>query len=165
LHLVSFSAFFLDGFAFAAESLVGAAVGARSRSAFDAATRRSSELAIATAFVLALLIGLFGDALVALLTTFDEVRALASQQVLFAAIYVIAAVAAFQLDGIFIGATRTRAMRNAALLSMAAFLALGYPLVEHLGNTGLWLACIGFAAARGVTLGWVFPTLRASVGR
>ena len=165
LHLVSFSAFFLDGFAFAAESLVGAAVGAGSRAAFDAATRRSSELALVTACGLALSIAIFGDRLVALLTKFDAVQEIASRQVAFASVYVLVAVAAFQLDGIFIGATRTRAMRNAALLSMAAFLALGYPLVARFGNTGLWIAFIGFAAARGATLGWVYPSLRAAVGK
>jgi MATE family multidrug resistance protein len=71
------------------------------------------------------------------------------------------AVAAFQLDGIFIGATRTREMRNAALASLAVFLGAGYPLVRALGNQGRWIAFIVYAAARAISLGAFYPRLGA----
>lgn len=71
--------------------------------------------------------------------------------------------AAFQLDGIFIGTTRTRSMRNAAVLAVATFLIASWPLIEWGDNHGLWLAFIVFVLARGVALGMRYPALRASI--
>jgi len=76
---------------------------------------------------------------------------------------VLVAVWAFQLDGIFIGTTRTRAMRNASLIAVACFLVLAYPLVRVAGNGGLWLAFVGCAAARALSLGVLLPSLRRSL--
>lgn len=163
LQLVSFSAFFLDGFAFATESLVGGAVGAGRRAVFDAVVRRSTALAAATATVLAATIWLAGEAVVAALTDLEAVRATALAQLPLAAAYVLLSFPAFQLDGVFIGATRTRAMRDAAILSFAVFLgAWGLLALEH-GNRGLWLAFILYVLARAAALGVYFPGLRAAI--
>ena len=75
----------------------------------------------------------------------------------------LAGVWAFQLDGIFIGATRTGAMRNAMLISLAFFLLAVWTLVPLLGNHGLWLAMTLFMAVRGLTLGAFYPALEASI--
>ena len=148
LQLVSFSAFFLDGFAFVAEARVGAAWGARSRERFRRAVRLTSELAIGTALVLALGILLLGQPAVSGLTTLAEVREAAFAHLPWAAVYVLVSVAAFQLDGVFIGATRTREMRNAGVLSLAAFLLAAWPLTAAWGNHGLWVAFIIYVIAR-----------------
>jgi MATE family multidrug resistance protein len=163
LQLVSFSAFFLDGFAFATESLVGGAVGSGRRGVFDAVVRRSTELAAATALVLAATIWLGGEAVVAALTDLEAVRAAALAQLPFAALYVLLSFPAFQLDGVFIGATRTRAMRDAAILSFAAFLGAWWLLALEHGNRGLWLAFILYVLARAVALGVHFSGLRAAI--
>ena len=148
LQLVSFSAFFLDGFAFVAEAQVGAAWGARRHAAFQRAVRLTGELAAATAFALALLVLLLGEAAVAALTTLPAVREAAVAHLPWTALYVLLSVAAFQLDGIFIGSTRTREMRNASLVSLAVFLLCAWPLVAAWGNHGLWLAFVVFVLAR-----------------
>lgn len=152
LQLVSFSAFFLDGFAFVAEALVGQAVGARRIAAFRRAVRLTSELALATAALLSLAIALLGGAVIAGLTTLPAVRAEAAAHLPWSAVYVLLSVAAFQLDGVFIGATRTRAMRQAGLLSLALFLLCAWPLAQWYGNHGLWLAFIVFVVARALAL-------------
>jgi len=154
LQLVSFSAFFLDGFAFVAEARVGAAWGARSRAAFQSAVRLTSELASATALVLALMVLLLGEAAVAALTTLAAVRDMATVHLPWTALYVLLSVAAFQLDGIFIGTTRTREMRNASVAALAVFLLVAWPLVARGGNHGLWLAFVVFVVARAMALGW-----------
>lgn len=165
LQFVSFSAFFLDGYANVAESFVGAAAGARHSLVFDAAVRRSTHLALATALGLALGILLLGGPLVGALTDLPVVEELARKDRGYAAVYVLVAVWAFQLDGIFIAVTRARDMRNSAALSLLVFAGLGWLLVGRLGNPGLWLAMIGYAAARGVSLGFLYPGLRrAAVG-
>lgn len=163
LQFVSFSAFFLDGYAFVAEAIVGESVGARDLSRFDLAVRRSTELAGGTAVVLASGIVALGGLGVAALTTLVAVRAEAAAALPLAALYVLCSFAAFQLDGIFIGATRTREMRNASLLSVAVFLLAWWPLVELAGNRGLWLAFVIYVCARAAALGLFYPALRRSV--
>jgi multidrug resistance protein, MATE family len=165
LQLVAFAAFFLDGFAFAAESLVGRAVGARRRDVFDVVVRRSTELAAATALALAAILLLLGGPILRALTDLAQVRDAAARYLPFAAGYVLVSFAAFQLDGIFIGATRTRDMRNASIFALLVFLAVWWPLAGRLGNAGLWLAFILYVIARAATLAVRFPALRASVGQ
>lgn len=152
LQLVSFSAFFLDGFAFVAEALVGRAVGARGREAFRRAVRLTSELAVGTAALLSLAILVLGNAVIAALTSLPDVRAEAASYLSWSALYVLLSVAAFQLDGVFIGATRTRAMREAGLISLGIFLLCAWPLVHLYGNHGLWVAFIIFVVARALAL-------------
>ena len=152
LQLVSFSAFFLDGFAFVAEALVGSAVGARDTARLRRAVRLSSELALVTAALLAGAIWLGGPMVVGLLTSLDDVTAVALVHLPWAALYVLLSVAAFQLDGVFIGATRTREMRNASVASFAIFLACAIPLAERFGNHGLWAAFVVFVVARAAAL-------------
>lgn len=159
LQLIAFSAFFLDGYAFVLESLVGTALGARRRQQFSSAVRLSSELALATAAVLATAIVVFGEAAIYLLTDLPPVRQIANALLPWCALYVLLAVAAFQLDGIFIGATRTREMRGASLLSIAAFLLAGWPLTNYFGNLGLWWAFIIYALARAAALALYYPRI------
>jgi MATE family multidrug resistance protein len=164
LQLVSFSAFFLDGYAFVAEAIVGESAGARDPHRFDLAVRRSTELAGATAVVLMLLILGGGASAVELLTNIEPVRAAAIASLPLAAGYVLCSFAAFQLDGIFIGATRTRAMRNASIVSLTVFLLICWPLIALAGNHGLWLAFVLYVCARAVALGSYYPALRRSIG-
>lgn len=165
LQLVSFSAFVLDGFAFATEALVGRARGAGDRAAFDRALWRTGELAVLAAALLAAGVAFGGRPVVAALTDLAPVRAVAAAHLPWAALYVLLSVAAFQLDGVFIGATRTRAMRDAAFWSLAGFLGLSWALMAPLGNHGLWLAFVGYVVLRALTLGARLPALRRDVGR
>ncbi len=163
LQFVSFSAFFLDGFAFAAEALVGSATGAGRRDLFDHAVRTSSRLAAGTAVGLCLMLSTLGPLAIAGLTNLTAVSASAERYLPYAAVYVLLSVAAFQLDGIFIGATRTRAMRNASLMAVVLFLAAWWPLSRWGGNKGLWVAFILYVVARAVALGLHFPALRYAI--
>lgn len=163
LQLISFAAFFLDGYAFVVESLVGSSLGAKRRDSFDMAVKRSSILAVATAALLSLLLLSFGDFVVAALTDIASVQEAASGSVFLAAIYIFFSVAAFQLDGIFIGASFTRQMRNAAILSIAVFLSAWSILTERFGVNGLWWAMIIYVAARADALLLYYSALRNSI--
>ena len=164
LQLVSFSAFFLDGFAFVAEALVGAAVGAGDRLRFRRVVRLSSELALITAALLAAGLWLGGTALIGLLTSLQDVAALARAQLPWVALYVVLSVAAFQLDGVFIGATRTREMRNAGFVSLAVFVLCAWPATLAWGNNGLWAAFVLFVVARALALLPYYRVLDRSLG-
>ncbi|HEX2216314.1 MAG TPA: MATE family efflux transporter [Xanthobacteraceae bacterium] len=157
-NLVLVSAYFLDGFATAAEQLCGRAVGARQPRAFRAAVR----LSIGWGFALALTVGLIfmaaGTLLIALMTTSPEVRTVAGEFLLFAALAPIFGVFAYAFDGIFIGATWTRDMRNLMLVALALYLAAWWAL-QPLGNAGLWIAILVFLGARGGLQALRYPAL------
>ncbi len=159
LQFVFFSAFFLDGYAFATESLVGEAIGRRDRQAFDLVVRRSSVLAGITGLGLGIGWWTGGVQVIEFMVRSAEVRGEAMAVLPFAAVYVALSSAAFQLDGIFIGATRTREMRNASLYSFVAFIAMSWPLVTMFANSGLWLAFIAYVVIRAITLWAVYPHL------
>lgn len=163
LQFISFSAFFLDGYAHAVEPLVGRAAGAGRVIDLQWAARRSTHLAAATAVVLATAIIFLGDGIIAMLTAIEAVRAQAMLYLPLAALYVLLSFAAFQLDGIFIGTGRSRAMRNASFLSVAGFLALAALLSPVFGNAGLWAAFIGYVILRAITLAAYYPGLLRSV--
>lgn len=162
-QLIAFAAFFLDGYAFVVESLVGSAIGARQRERFDSAVIRSSILAGITSAVLAIGVLVFGTFLVSLLTDLPEVRMATEEMLFLAAIYIFFSFVVFQLEGIFIGASRTAAMRNAAFISLSVFLVSAWVLTPRFGVNGLWWAMIIYVAARADALLIYFPSLRKSV--
>jgi len=152
MQLVSFSSFFLDGIAFATEALVGRAIGAGDRVGFRLTVRRTTAQAAGLAVALSVLYGLTGGPLVALLTVDETTRSLAGDVLPWAALAPLAGVWAFQLDGVFIGATRGREMRDAMLVSLGIFL-VGWWVLRPWGHHGLWAALYVHYAARTLTLG------------
>src|SRR5690625_1085693 len=118
LQFISLSAFFLDGYANVAEALVGQAYGARDTRQFSQVIKDSTVLAAITAFMLALLFYYFGHDFIVWLTQDRQVQAIARVFNPWAAVYIFSSFAAFQLDGIFIGVTQTRQMRNATILAL-----------------------------------------------
>lgn len=163
LQLMTFTAYGLDGFAHAAEVLAGNALGGRSRRAFRSAVRVSTLWAGFLAGGISLLYLLAGQGLVNLFTDIESVRASTDPYLLWVAVAPILSVWSFQLDGIFIGATRTAAMRNAMALSLVIYLAACWLLIPWLDNHGLWLAMMIFMIARAVTLGAHYPALERTV--
>ena len=163
LQLISFAAFFLDGYAFVVEAITGTAIGAGKLVRFDLAVRRTSTLALVTAIGLAILTWVWGHLAVGLLTDITEVRSAAVDMLFFAALYIACSFAAFQLDGVFIGASFTREMRNAATLSLLVFLLVWWLLERALGINGLWWAMIIYVVARAGALLMYFPSLRNSI--
>ncbi len=161
IQFITFSAYLLDGYANATEPLVGNAVGARNKALFDTVVRRSVSLAGFTAITLSAVILLGGSFGIQALTDIPEVRLAAEAFLPYCVAYVLCAFAAFQLDGIFIGATQTQAMRNASFISLLAFLLAWFVLTRIWGNHGLWMAMIIFVVARALALMCFYPGLRA----
>ncbi len=161
--LQTFVAFGLDGFAHAAEALVGGAVGRRDRKAFRAAVLETSRWAVIVSGVYVAAYALFGNGIVALISDISEVREMASVYLPWSIVLPIISVWSFQLDGIFIGATRTRAMVVAMAISGVTFVAAMAVLVPLFDNHGLWAAYLVFMVARAVTLGAAYPALERSI--
>ncbi|WP_428687876.1 MATE family efflux transporter [Roseibium sp.] len=144
--------YFLDGLATAAEQLAGRAVGARHRPAFDRTLKLTALWSFSMAAGLAAVFYVFGPALIAFMTTAPEVREIGRTYLIWAVLAPLLGVLAFQMDGVFIGATWSATMRNMMLLSLAVFIAAYYALFPVLGNHGLWLAMELFLGLRGLTL-------------
>ena len=135
-------------------------MGGGRREAFARAVRLSPALSAASALGLSLAVLVFGPRAIRALTDLASVQEVALAYLPWTAGYVLVSFAAFQLDGIFIGATGTREMRNASVLSFCGFLALSLSLVPAAGNTGLWMAFLGFVVLRAVALGVRYPAVR-----
>ena len=164
LNFQLFMAHGLDGFAHAAQALGGRAVGAGDRASFRHAVRVSSLWAIVAAIVFTAAYAALGTVIIALLTGLTAVRDSATMLLPWVIIGPLVSVWAFQLDGIFLGATRGRTMRNAMIISVAAYVVACALLIPPWGNTGLWLALTLFFGIRGVTLGAHYPALERSIG-
>ena len=134
LHIVSYA---LDGFAHAAETLVGQSVGARNRKSFRRAAILTTAWAGAMAIVFVLIFWCFGGSLIDIMTVSPDVRAETRLYLHFLAILPLIGLFAYQLDGIFIGATRTRDMRNMMFISFLGYLIVLVLLVPSLGIRSL----------------------------
>ncbi|WP_372573253.1 MATE family efflux transporter [Ruegeria jejuensis] len=163
LQFLEITAFALDGFAFSAEALVGGAVGAKSRQDLRRSAIIASQWGVAGSVLLALFFWLAGPSLIDLMATSPEVRAAGREYLWWAALAPVIGVASWMFDGIYIGATWTREMRNAMLVSVAVYVAALLALVPLLGNHGLWAALMVLNIMRGVTLGLRYPRLEAQV--
>lgn len=161
LQFLSITAYALDGFAFTAETLVGRALGARQRAALRRAAAMTSLWGLFSCVALALGFALFGGRIIDVMTTAPGVRALARVYLPYMVAAPLVGLASWMLDGIFIGATATRDMRNMMAVSFAIYCAALALLLPGLGNHGLWLALLISFVARGVTLGLRYPALEA----
>lgn len=148
----------LDGFATAAETLCGQALGARNEGLF----RRSVRLAMACCLGFGLALSALswggGDAFIDIVSTSPAVREEARRFLVFAALMPFVSAAAFTFDGVFIGATWNVAMRNLMLASFVAYLGLVWAAAP-LGNAGLWLAMLVFLGIRGLGQALAYPGL------
>lgn len=162
LQFLAITAYALDGFAFAAEAVVGQALGARRRADLRRGAILTSQWAFGGAALLTLALFGFGPALIDLMATSPDVRAEARAYLPWMTVAPIVGVGAWMLDGVFIGATRTRELRNAMIVSVAIY-AVSLPiLLPTFGNHGLWAALMVLNLARTVTLAVRYPQLEAT---
>lgn len=141
MQAVALVAFVLDGFAFTAEARVGHAIGAGSRTDMVRAIRLTGEFSLAAAILFAGLIALGGAAAIPVMTTNAAVRDQATALLPFVAVLPIVGMPAWLLDGIFIGATEGRSLRNAAILATTLYIATDLALRGR-GDTGVWIALL-----------------------
>jgi len=160
LQFLAITAYALDGFAFAAETLVGQAVGAKSPAAARRAGRMAMQWGVAGGVALGLAFALAGPWIIDLMTTAREVRAEARAYLPWIAIAPAIGAVSWIYDGIFIGATMTAEMRRCMAQSVAAY-AVAVVVLLPLGNHGLWAALMVLNAARAVTMWRAAPRLEA----
>ena len=165
VQFLEITAYALDGFAFAAETIVGQALGRRSRSELRRGAWIAALWGAGASLVLALVFGLAGGAIIDVMTTAPDVREAARGYLIWMVLSPPLGIAAWMLDGVFIGATRTRDMRNMMALSLAVYALAALILVPIFGNHGAWGAMIVSYLIRGFTLWVKYPALEAQADR
>jgi MATE family multidrug resistance protein len=163
LQFLHVTAYALDGFAAAAESLVGQAMGAKNRARLRRCAILTSFWGLVMCAVLAFAFAVAGPAIINLMTTAPQVQSAALGYLPYMVAAPIVGVAAWMFDGIFIGATRSRDMRNMMVVSAIAYFAAVIPLMAIFGNHGLWIGLLFSFVVRGATLAWKYPGLETSV--
>jgi len=162
LNLHNLASYALDGFANATEALVGESIGARRVADYRAVLRASTVAAAVVALLMSLTYLVFGGELIRLFTNQEPIRILAERYLPWAIAMPSIAIWGFQLDGIFIGATHARDLRDSMLISFLGFLGLAVVLEHWFGNHGLWCALALFMVLRGITLGMRLPGIEKS---
>ena len=152
MQFVILAAFFLDAYAFSTEGIIGFAIGRKNKKSFLMVVKNSIQLSFFTAIIISLLYLLFFKQIINVITDIEVLRFLSYKHAFW--IIIIPPIASFcyQLDGIFIGASQTRDMRNAMLLSVTTFIVISIYLTKYFGNHGLWLSLLLFMMFRSFTL-------------
>jgi len=156
-------AYGLDGFAWAAEALVGRYIGARDRIRYREAVIDTTVWALILAVIVAIATALGGPLIIDVMTVNETIRAAARDYLFWAALTPILGVWCFMLDGIFIGATRTTEMRNGMVISLLLYLAAVRLMVPLWDNDGLWGALMVFFVLRTATLGYYLPRIERAM--
>ncbi|MEX1036716.1 MAG: MATE family efflux transporter [Sneathiella sp.] len=157
MNFMHFIAHGLDGFAFAAEGMVGNAVGARKVSKLREIVWVTGFWALIVACLYALVYLIFGVAIINLLTGIEEVRERAYEFLPWLVAAPLISIWSYQIDGIFIGAVQSKEMRNCMIISFITYMISMQFFGELWGTHGLWAALMLFMATRAVTLALVYP--------
>jgi MATE family multidrug resistance protein len=159
LQFVYMASYAMDGFVFAAESLVGQAMGARAVAQLRRGASVTAIWAFGSAVFMAAMFWAFGPVVIDVMAKDATVQEAARMYLPHMALAPLLGALAWMLDGVFIGATRTRDMRNMMIVSFLGYCVLVALLLPGLGNHGLWLAMNGFFILRGMSLALRYPAL------
>tara|TARA_B100001057_G_scaffold389270_1_gene396964 strand:- start:974 stop:2299 length:1326 start_codon:yes stop_codon:yes gene_type:complete len=159
LQLIIISSFFLDAYAFSTEGIVGYSIGKKSEKMFLSCVKNSIILSFITGIAISLIFILSVKEIINLITDIEILRYLSYKYALWVIIIPPIASFCYQLDGIFIGATQTKDMRNSMIISVAIYLILSLFFVKEIHNYGIWFALITFMVLRTLTLHFHFPKI------
>ena len=152
INLVFLSAFILDAYAFSTEGMVGYSIGKNNLSLFKKILKNSFILSSITGFIISIIYFLFNDFAINLMSDIDEVKKLSSSFVIWLIILPFIASFCYQFDGIFIGASQTKELRNAMMFSVFCYLIISIVLTKYYSNTGVWISLCLFMIFRAMSL-------------
>ena len=159
MQFIILAAFFLDAYAFSAEGVVGYNVGRKNIKSFNLVVENSIKLSFFTSLFISLIFIIFLKPMINIFTDIEMLRFLAYKHAFWIIILPPVASFCYQLDGIFIGASQTKDIKHAMIISVVFFIIISIFLVKQFGNHGLWLAFILFMFIRSVTLTLFFNNI------
>ena len=156
MQFIILAAFFLDAYAFSTEGIVGFTIGRRNRKSFLLTVKNSIQLSFFTALIISIFYLIFFKQIINVITDIEILRFISYKHAIW--IIIIPPIASFcyQLDGIFIGASQTKEMRNGMLAAVASFIVISIYLTEYFGNHGLWFSFLLFTLSRLLALNYFF---------
>ena len=159
MQFIVLAAFFLDAYAFSSEGVVGYTIGKKRIKSFLLVVNNSIQLSFFTAIIISVLYIIFFKQIINLITDVDILRFISYQHAIWVIIIPPIASFCYQLDGIFIGASQTKEIRNAMIISVASFLILSIYLTKYFNNHGLWFSLMLFMFLRALTLKLFFSRI------
>ena len=163
MQFITMIALVLDAFAHTAEAFVGAAYGAKNLQNFDRSVKLTTNFSIIFAFMLSFIIFIFGPSAIEILSTDENVISTANRYLPYCALTPVIGFAAWQLDGVFIGTTSTREMRNAGILAVIIYILAHYLITLKLEKDGIWISFLIYYLARAFTLSYYYPSVRKRI--
>ena len=159
MQFIILAAFFLDAYAFSTEGIVGFTVGRKNKTSFLSVVKNSIQLSFFTALIISILYIIFFKEIINIITDIEILRFISYKHLIW--IIIIPPIASFcyQLDGIFIGASQTKEIRNAMVISVTIFIGISIYLTKYFGNHGLWFSLLIFMALRALTLQFYFKKI------
>tara|TARA_B100000886_G_C20413614_1_gene488233 strand:+ start:51 stop:1385 length:1335 start_codon:yes stop_codon:yes gene_type:complete len=159
LQLIFISSFFLDAYAFSTEGIVGYSIGKKSQKMFITVTKNSLILSFSTGILISIFFLLFAKEIINLITDLELLRFMSYKYLIWVILIPPIASIAYQLDGIFIGATQTKELRNGMIVSVFIYLLLSFFLTKQLHNYGIWFSLFLFMILRASTLHFYFSKI------
>ena len=156
MQFIILAAFFLDAYAFSTEGIIGFTVGRKNKISFLSVVRNSIQLSFFTALIVSIFYVMFFKQIVNIITDIEILRSISYKHFIWIIIIPPAASFCYQLDGIFIGASQTKEIRNAMIVSVLSFIGISIYLTSHFGNHGLWFSLLLFMILRALTLQFYF---------
>ena len=152
MQFIILAAFFLDAYAFSTEGVVGFTIGRKVKKSFLSVVKNSIQISFITALIVSFIYLIFFKQIINIITDIELLRFISYKHFIW--IIIIPPIASFcyQLDGIFIGASQTKEMRNAMIVSVLSFIAISVYMTKYFGNHGLWFSLMCFMILRSVTL-------------
>ena len=159
LQFIILASFFLDAYAFSTEGLVGFAIGRRNQKSFLTVVKNSIQISFITALIISIFYTIFFKEIINIITDIEILRFISFQHILWVLIIPPIACFCYQLDGIFIGASQTKEIRNAMIISVAGYVGVSILLTRYLGNHGIWFSLLLFMIFRSITLQFYFKNI------
>ena len=156
MQFIILAAFFLDAYAFSTEGVVGFTIGRKNKSTFLTVVTNSIQVSFFTALIVAFLYIIFFKEIVNIITDIEILRFISYQHFIWIVLIPPIASFCYQLDGIFIGASQTKEIRNAMIISVIGFILASIYFTKNFGNHGLWFSLMLFMIFRSLTLKFYF---------
>ena len=159
MQFIILAAFFLDAYAFSTEGIVGFSIGRKNKKSFLSIVKNSIQISFFTALIISALYLIFFKDIINIITDVEILRFISYKHFLWIVIIPPIASFCYQLDGIFIGASQSKEIRNAMIISVASFIVISIYLTKLFGNHGLWFSLLLFMLLRSLTLNYFFTKI------
>ena len=152
INLVFLSAFILDAYAFSTEGMVGYSLGKKDIGLFKKIVKNSFILSTLTGLIISIIYFFINKYVIELMSDIETIRNLSSSYAVWLILMPLISSFCYQFDGIFIGASQTKELRNAMIFSVFSYLLMSLYLTKLIGNTGIWISLCLFMVLRALSL-------------